>query len=223
VKNVLILDTETTGLDPKTGHLLEVGAVLWSVKYRSIVRVFSTLYPANGNPAESVNGIPASLLLEQKGGPDALASFEVLQEMVVEADAVVAHNADFDRQWYPLSCPWICTIEDFVWPKPSPSKSLTALALAHGCAVVSAHRAIHDCLLLARCFEAIPDVDARLDAALRHALLPKVEVISLAPFEEKDVVKEHGFHWDPARKVWHRTMALADAEKLPFRTRAAAK
>lgn len=226
MKSVCILDVETTDIDPKNGHLIEVGAVLWSIEFRCILECFSGVMHAAENPAEHVNGIPAGLVA--LCAPGFLGPVRRVDEMAEVADAVVAHKADFDKSWVEPcgfdivnSTPWICTIEDFTWPKPSPSKSLTALALAHGVAVVSAHRAIHDCLLLARCFEVIPDIAERLEAALAHAQLPKAEIHSLAPFEQKDVVKENGFHWDPARRVWHRTMAIEDAEKLPFATRVA--
>jgi DNA polymerase-3 subunit epsilon len=220
MKTILILDTETTGVDPKKDVMIEAGAVLWSVERRSIVECFSGLMQAASNSAESINGIPVPLVQAASGE----VTTQAIRSMVDRADAVAAHSADFDRSFLATRCQvaerdWICTIEDFAWPKPSPSKSLTALALAHGCAVVAAHRAINDCLLLARCFESIADIGERLEAALVHSRLPKAEIHSLAPFDLKDLVKEHGFHWDPARKVWHRTMAIADAGKLPFATR----
>ena len=226
MKSALLLDVEATDIDPKAGSLIEVGAVLWSIPHRCIIECFSGVMHAPENPAEHVNGIPAGLV--SLCTPGFLGPVRRVDEMAEVADAVVAHKADFDRSWVEPcgfdilnSSPWICTIEDFTWPKPSPSKSLTALALAHGVAVVSAHRAIHDCLLLARCFEAIPDIGERLEAALEHAKLPKAEIHSLASYEDRELPKTAGFHWDPARKVWHRTMAIADAEKLPFRTRVA--
>lgn len=225
MSNVLILDTETTDFEPSKGSLIEIGAVLWSIQHRSIVEVYSGLSYATENPAESANGIPAALLRECDP-VHPLAPVMLVDQMTDRAAFIVAHNAAFDRRWVEPAgfdrlngLPWVCTIEDIEWPRPSSGRSLTAIALAHSVAVVSAHRAIHDCLLLARLFEAVSDIGARLDAALDHAMLPKAEILSLAPYEDREVVKAHGFHWDPARKVWHRRMAIADAEKLPFRTR----
>lgn len=215
LKTVLIADTETTGVDPKTDHVIEIGAVLWSIEHRTILECYSGLIRSESNAAEVANGIPSAVLVgaHDMGGP-----LGRLAELLDRADATVAHNAEFDRSFAPFSGPVICSLEDMVWPRPSSSRSLTAIALAHGVAVVSAHRAIHDCLLMARLFEAVPDIAQRLEAGLEHSLLPKAEMLSLAPFEMKDVVKEHGFHWDPSRRVWHRTMAIADAAKLPFQT-----
>jgi DNA polymerase III subunit epsilon len=219
MKNILIFDTETTGIDPKKDKAIELGAVLWNIEHRSIVECYSCLANADENAAEVANCIPVGMLRDAQNISVAL---EQLKRLAGMADAVVAHNCAFDRAFVAIDLPWICTIEDIIWPRPSVSKSLTNLALAHGVAVVSAHRAIHDCLLLARCFESIPDIGDRLFMALDHSTLPKAEVHSLAPFEQKDLVKEHGFHWDPMRRIWHRTMAVADAKKLPFSTRVVA-
>jgi DNA polymerase-3 subunit epsilon len=229
MKNILLADFETSGLDATKDQIVEVGAILWSVEHRCAIECFSTLIPAATNP-EEVNGIPTGLLCN----PDlpgriksAIARFDDLAEY---ADCIVAHHAEFDRGFYATApkhaedrtqLSWVCTIEDFVWPKATPSKGLVAVALAHGIGVLDAHRALTDCQTLARVFGVIPDIAERLEAALAHAQLPKAEMISLAPFELKDVVKENGFHWDPARRVWHRTMAIEDAKKLPFATRVA--
>jgi DNA polymerase III epsilon subunit-like protein len=47
--NALILDVETTGLDPAKDRLIEVGAVLWNVEHRAIVEVYSGLMRADGS------------------------------------------------------------------------------------------------------------------------------------------------------------------------------
>jgi hypothetical protein len=48
---------------------------------------------------------------------------------------------------------------------------------------------------------------------------PKVRCHSLAPFEQKDVVKSFGFRWSPEQKVWWRVMPFEDAEQLPFKVK----
>lgn len=234
MRNVLIVDVETTGLDREKDQVIELGCILWSVKHRSLVEVYSRVLPCEDNPAQAVNGIPAALLREVAFSP----VWDGLLDLAAEADAVCAHQADFDSAFVgtalsrlgddallrepisaALSDPWICTREDMTWPKTGAGESLIATALAHGVAVTSAHRAIHDCLLLGRLFEAVPDIGERLEAAYEHAKLPKVRLVSLAPFEEKDIVKDHGFKWDPQRREWWRVMAVQDSLLLPFKVR----
>lgn len=215
LENVLIIDTETTGVDPDKHAVIEVGCVLWSLEHRAMVETYSALLPGDSNEAEDANGIPPALLAA--GDPHVL---ENVAELAQFAQAYVAHNADFDRGFLqPHRCrlmPWICTMEDFDWPVRRPKRALTEIALAHGVAVVAAHRAINDCLILARLFERLDDSAERLERALEHALLPRGRVVAKVPYEQRDLAKAEHFQWDPERKQWWRRMAIADAEKLPF-------
>ena len=58
---LLIIDTETTGLDPSHGQCIEVGAVLFHVASRALLAQVSFLLPASRNPAQHVNGIAAEV------------------------------------------------------------------------------------------------------------------------------------------------------------------
>lgn len=219
MRTILVVDVETTGLDREHDEVIEVGWVLWSVEHRTMLDVRSALLPAKSNPAEAVNGIPEAALAD--GDASVWRDFERRASL---ADALVAHQADFDRafieRYATTSKPWVCTREDMRWPRAAAGTSLTHTALAHGCAVVAAHRAVNDCLLLVRLLESVADVDERLDAALAHAKLPKVRVVSLAPYEERETVKAHGFKWDPQRRQWWRVMAIEDAADFPFSVKA---
>jgi DNA polymerase-3 subunit epsilon len=221
IRTVVIVDTETSGLSPATDHVIELGYVLWSVEHRCMLEVFSGLLPCATNAAEAVNGIPQAALPSE--GEEWQDTWDLLDGAICRADAVCAHQADFDRAFcerhVKTDKPWICTREDVRFPRAGTGTSLIATALAHGVAVVAAHRAINDCLTLVRLFEAVPDIAERLEAGLAHAMLPKVRLMSLAPYEERETVKAHGFKWLPELKIWVRTMAVQDAAALPFRTR----
>ena len=58
---LLILDTETTGLDPEVDQVLEVGAILFSVPQRAVLAQLSFLIPVESNAAEPLNGIAPAL------------------------------------------------------------------------------------------------------------------------------------------------------------------
>lgn len=220
MKEVLIVDTETTGVDPASDKLIELGWARWNVEHRCLAACGSYVIPGAQNKAAAVNGIDDAFLQGQYLGPVPPAPDS-------EIRFVLAHNAEFDKAFvasaddvvpdFLREAEWICTQEDMTWPRAARGESLVNTALKHGVSVVSAHRAIHDVLMLVRLLEAVPDVDARLAAALAHSRLPKCLVVSLAPFEQKDTVKAHGFKWDPDRRAWFRRMAIQDAEKLPFR------
>jgi DNA polymerase-3 subunit epsilon len=234
--NVLIFDVETTGLEPPEAEVIEVGAILWNIKSRRHLECYSSLFPRTppnvGNPAEPFNGISACALeAADIAQMDREIGWAMVNAMAEKAQAIVAHSAPFDRKFTEhalggevlpmLDRPWICTLEDVLWPMidrdglgKAGSGSLIRLALAHGVAVTSAHRSIHDCLLLVRLFEAVDDIDRRLEEALVRASRPKATFIAQTTFEERDVVKANGFHW--SGEYWHRYMAVEDAAKLPF-------
>ncbi len=230
MKNVLILDLETSGLDREHDEVIELGYVLWSVEHRSMVECYSAVLLGEGNAAEIFNAIPPGV---RAFGTDPEIAWTIAGHAAQQADIVLAHQADFDRAFvwraassFESSMPyegaadllrptWVCTLEDMVWPVTSAYHSLVAIALAHGVAVTSAHRAINDCLLLARLLERLGDeADDRLHLALQRASRPKAEFIARTAYKDKDLVKSAGFHWDGT--VWSRYMAVEDAEKLSF-------
>lgn len=242
MKTICILDTETTGVEPKKDTVLEIGVVLWSVEHKTIISAFSALCAdpnVRENPAEAVNGIPSTIF--KTAPPTASAwAWNEAGHLMGFADAIAAHSADFDRAFCapfmtaPLATkPWICTQNDIEWPglrrassvdgqRERPGQSLVALALAHGLGVSHAHRALTDCMLLARLFERVHEMGHDVEAMLERGLRPKARfAVADTGFDPKrnELAKANGFRWDPDRKLWIRKMAIEDASKLPFRVR----
>lgn len=219
METILILDTETTGIDD-AAVCIEVACILYSVTHAAPVRSFASLIRADSNPAEHVNGIPAALLAD---APEEGPVWSAVARIGVEAGAVVAHNAEFDqrfqRAFIPGCKPWICSCDDIQWPRVHDSKSLVGLALAHGLGVSSAHRAMTDCDTLARLFTRAAEMGADLGAMLARGLRPKAKFQALVSYDTNALAKTAGFRWDPDTKRWWRTMAIEDAETLPFKTR----
>ena len=66
IQSVLILDTETTGLNEKEDELIEIGCILFHVPSKSVLSQVSFLLPVRSNKAEEINGIsPATTNLNQ--------------------------------------------------------------------------------------------------------------------------------------------------------------
>ena len=227
--NVLaLLDVETTGLSPETDHVVEVGLALYSVS-RGLIRSRSWLCSAPAEAVEKtqhIHGI-SPLVVEAYGVPFADVAKMVGAIVTKETQAFCAYNADFDRAWFPLfvqnAAPWICAMADCAWPRPSASRSLTSVALAHGIGVVRAHRALEDVLTLAALFDRAVELGADLPAMLARAMRPKAryEVADRSYSPERNAqAKAVGFRFDdkdPGNKRWIRSMATADVDALPFR------
>jgi DNA polymerase-3 subunit epsilon len=214
VRRVLIIDTETNGLDPEANQVVEVGCILWNLEHQTYEECYSALLPAPHNEAAAINGIKVAML------PKEAVAWEVVDELAALSDAFVAHNAPFDQSFsephLKTKKTWICTMEDFVWPAPLGKKALTDIALAHGVAVVSAHRALTDCMTIARLFERVSDSSDRLRQAFQRAQRPKAFVVAMVSYPQRDLAKTAGFRWDGERKAWWKVMAIEDAKRLPF-------
>ena len=219
---LLILDTETSGIDAADHHVLEIAAILYSVEHQCVLQQISTLIPGNreDNPAQFVNNIPITAVNDT---PGELAEYlcRTITYWGEMAEYVVAHNAPFDRKWFkdhPIFASlydqqWLCTCHEFTWPQQHrPGQKLIDLALAHGIGVSSAHRALTDCQLIASLFDRMED----LPGMIAQAATPKVLVRADVSFKDKQLAKDAGFRWDGKGKQWTLRMNPAEAEKLPF-------
>jgi DNA polymerase-3 subunit epsilon len=216
VKNLLIVDTETTGLDPDQGaECIEIGAILYNVPSRAILAQVSTLLPVKENGQQDVHGIElfetGELTSDISDG-----AINLISAMVGESDYAVAHNASFDKQFFAVgNLLWLCTYEDFSFP-PYKNSNLVNLALSHGIAVKSAHRALNDCGLIAEIFSKRDDLDALIEAAIVRAKSPKVWVEALVSYADKDKAKAARFEWKPEGRLWVKLMKECDLETLNF-------
>lgn len=168
MENILIIDLETTGLNPKVDKTMEIGALLYNVKHKVVLQTLSFFLPCDSNPVEHINNIKTEWtncfsLLQ--------GAFLMLKNMSQAANLVVAHNAQFDKRFlkeiglleeYFWLVPWCCSKDDFVWPVPLPRKRLQDVCAAMGVEYGKAHRSLHDCSLLAQCFSKVEDLEARL-------------------------------------------------------------
>lgn len=222
MKTILLLDTETTGLDPTKDACIEVACTLYSVEHAAPIRSFASLIDERANAAEETNRIPVALL--QSGRcPVACKVWPFVLAMAQHAEAIVAHRADFDRSFVHESLrdvrPWLCSKFDIEWPRGKPGDHLVHLALAHGLGVAHAHRAMSDVDTLSRIFQRVAEMGSDVPRMLARAMLPRVKVVSLAPFEQKDEVKALGFAWDPNVREWSKRCIKGEVPIFPFKTR----
>ena len=218
-RTLLILDTETTGLDPETHHCVEVGAILFDVQSRAVLAQQSFLLPAETNAAEPINRIPAAVTRLPQPWKEGLRWF---QNLLDAADVLVAHNAAFDRQWFgrgelpAVTQPWLCSMEDMRWPADRQLRSRPSvrdLALAYGVPVWAAHRALTDCIYLAEVFARCED----LEQQLLQGLEPRQLVRAKVSYDDRQLARDAGFRWnDPIKGAWARRMSEREIQELSF-------
>jgi len=114
---IVVIDTETTGLDPKTGCIVEVAALADNGRYYStLVHLETSL----SHEAAATNYITSDMLGDAPRLKAALD--ELRQELGATGDNVVyaAHNASFDRGFLGelLHGRWLCTMRcaKHIWP-----------------------------------------------------------------------------------------------------------
>jgi DNA polymerase-3 subunit epsilon len=217
-RNLLIVDLETTGLDPKDCEVIEVAASLFDVKHRAVVSSLAFLMPCDSNAAEEINHIPASL--SQTSSPWRTGLI-MLTELLAVSDCLIAHNAAFDRKWFgrgnlpKIWQPWLCSMIDFEWGSRG-GTNLRDLAVNHGVTVAKAHRALADVELLAGVLASRED----LEELLEGAVAPKITIAARVSYERREEAKTRGFNWNRLTRRWEKRMtgttyALSD---FPFGT-----
>lgn len=220
----VVVDTETTGVNPDQDAIIELGMVLFEfdpetgLAYR-VLGVFDELEdPGFPISAEStaVHGISDDMVAGKKINDDAVAKF------LEDVSIVIAHNAKFDRVFLekrlPVfeSLPWACSFAQINWSGEGVgSAKLDYIAYQYGF-FYDAHRAEIDCFALLEILQKqLPKSKQLILKTLLLALHQKSYTISAlgSPFESKDILKAKGYRWNGDKKCWHNTLTGDDAIK----------
>ncbi len=219
-QSILIIDTETTGLDEENDHVIEIGCILFHVPSKSVLSQLSFLLPVENNAAQEINGISANISKISQPWEEGIDFF---LKLVDSSDILVAHNAAFDKKWFgknnlpSLNKKWICSLEDINWSFKKNLKSrpsVTDLALAFKIPVWNLHRALSDCYYISEVFKRIDD----LDNILIKATEPRYLYKALVSYEDRSLAKNAGFRWNsPVQGAWTRKLSENEVNELAFK------
>jgi len=221
LKRVIVLDTETTGLDARSERIIELAmlSVLVDTAAGQPVGPVTT-YESFEDPGKpiplaitEITGIDDSMVHGQRID-DARVT-----ELVQAADLIIAHNAGFDRPFVEARLPvfasraWNCSFAGIDWKgQGSGSAKLEFLAHERGW-FYDAHRALVDCHALLQVLAApLRDGQSGLQHLLQGASATRYKVRATgAPFEAKEGLKQRGYRWDSENRVWWTTLMGIDA------------
>ena len=220
-KRVIVLDTETTGLDQRNERIIELAmlSVLVDAATGQPVGPVTT-YESFEDPGKpippaitEITGIDDNMVKGQRIDDARVA------ELVQAADLIVAHNAGFDRPFVEARWPvfagkaWNCSFAGIDWKaQGSGSAKLEFLAHERGW-FYDAHRALVDCHALLQVLAApLKDGKTGLQHLLQGVSSTRYKLRATgAPFEAKDALKARGYRWDNENRVWWTTLKGQDA------------
>ena len=225
-KRILILDTETTGLDWRAENIIELAMLSVDVDLHTgqpvgVVEVYEDFEdPGRPIPSEIVKltGITDHDVKGQK------LNEVKINAMVERADLIVAHNAGFDRPFVENRLEvfehkaWACSFAGINWQ----AQGLGSAKLEFLCSELGwfydAHRAQVDCHALLRVLSS--NLKTQPDDLPTSGFLQLLKSAEQArtvvkafgsPFESKDKLKARGYRWDAEAKVWFTAVKSADA------------
>ncbi len=222
VIRVLVLDTETTGLDHAQDKIIELAMLRVNVDTVTGLPVGEVaIYDGLEDPGmpisreiQAITGISSEMVRGQRLDEARIAG------LLAGVDLVIAHNAGFDRPFCEARIPafsqlsWGCSFADIDWKKEGyGSAKLEYLALEKGW-FYEAHRAEVDChALLAVLGEPLPaSGQSGLAKIIAMSSTPTYRLQATnAPFEAKDALKARAYRWNAEQKVWH-TRLVDDAQ-----------
>ena len=215
-QRVIVLDTETTGLDAKSERIIELAmlSVLVDTATGQPVGPVTT-YESFEDPGKpippaitEITGIDDSMVRGQRIDDARVA------ELVQAADLIVAHNAGFDRPFVEARLPvfatrdWNCSFAGIDWKgQGSGSAKLEFLAHERGW-FYDAHRALVDCHALLQVLAApLKNGQSGLTCLMEGSTRTRYKLRATgAPFEAKDALKSRGYRWDTENRVWWTTL-----------------
>lgn len=203
---VLFLDVETTGLNPKTDEITEVGAVLYHWEFGRVVESFQkVLRVEQAIPGKIERMTLITNRLSVHYGSHITEAMAELEKLVTRAEFIIAHNAEFDRSFLKHHLPaidekhWICSRYHVPYPESITSHRLIHLAAEHEFLNPFPHQVMADVMTM---MKLVTQYDfneiiyrSKSGWAYLHAGFSRLDKDN---FEvRKETAKKLGYRWNP--------------------------
>lgn len=222
----LVVDVETTGLDPRRNEIIELAMTSFSYGLDGTIFTVGESFQRLRQPSEAITpeitaitGITNEMVAGQVIDQAEVAKF------AAPASLVIAHNAAFDRRFLERfsdvfsTKPWACSLSQIDWAAEGfEGTKLAYLAQAAGF-FYDRHRAMHDCLATV---ELLATRLPRSGVTGLRRLLDGARAVTWriwaedSPFDLKDVLKARGYRWNgdpgPQPRAWYIDVPEAQRE-----------
>lgn len=222
----LMVDVETTGLDPQRDEIIELAMTPFTYGLDGAVLSVEDGFQALRQPSEpitpeiiAITGITNDMVAGQVIDPAEVARF------AAPASLIIAHNAAFDRRFLErfsevfTTKPWACSFSQIDWAAEGfEGAKLGYLAQAAGF-FYDRHRAMNDCLAA---IELLAMRLSRSGVTGLSLLLDGARTVTWriwaenSPFDLKDVLKARGYRWNgdpgPQPRAWYIDVPEAQRE-----------
>lgn len=205
----LIIDLETTGLNPKEDKIIEVGILEFAIGEEMqpfVASMYSELEDPKVEITEEIEKITGIKNAHVHGRS---INWQQVQSLLNKASIVIAHNMEFDRGFLQErpelnleGIHWGCSAKHIDWfGHGFKTRALNYLAADHGFVNPFAHRALFDCAATFRLIA--PYMSELIETSYEKEV--KIRATG-APFEVKDLLKEQGYRWEPKERVWFKSV-----------------
>ena len=220
---LLGIDLETTGIDPASSDITEIGYMVWDTNLSCPVKFGSHLIKIDHPiPAEikKLTGINDDYL--SKFGVDLKQAIIPLASLAESCDFLVGHNAiEFDRKYlsraykkYSIDFPkkyWIDTMIDLPYSDSIRTRKLDYLAIEHKIPIVISHRAVFDLWTTMQILKKY-----NIEEIIERAKTGFIKLIAKVSYEERTKASTQGFKWDSKNKIWFKILRIYDAKNIQF-------
>ena len=202
LRYAMIIDTETTGLNPREDEVIELGFLLIAYQYenpRKIVDFGNEMRePSREIPkiVQELTGITPKMVKGKR-----LSKEKVLAALDL-ANIVIAHNAAFDR---PIcerllpefsEKPWACSLTEIPWSKYGFESAKLRYLLMDSGYFFEGHRALDDCAALNELLNVrSPHGQSFFAELMESARQPSYYFKVRTPYDLRKIMRELGYRW----------------------------
>jgi DNA polymerase-3 subunit epsilon len=220
----VFVDAETTGREPEVDEVIALAMVPFLFSKEGVIHAVERgalqfEQPEKPIPPEitRITGITDDQVKAAKFDED------LVLNCVGESVLVVAHHAEFDRQFLERRFPvfekaaWGCSNVDIPWRDYYTATKLEWLMFKHLRMFYDAHDALRDAEAGVQLLCSELAMRPALSYLLDNVRMRWVRVCATgSPYEKKEVLKARGYHWHDGRdgrlKTWYRDVILEELQ-----------